>query len=258
MRGPRGLARGLSIGLSGGPPLPGLPRPRFNGELPVFPPLLLPIRGPLLLWWCWLACIAACRFDVRLVDRLVERFVAIMSCCCECAAATMLHIWCRSPVVRRWRAPRMIFSLLLILLLLRLDGGERILRARRYLGRLRQPRPRLPLRDWPRLRDRCKLRNWPGQDTSLALPSPCAGNDRRGTLRLGSPRECARPAKRPAESFAACLYLLGEDLWRSSREMISIFSYINRIVYCFDFRLDAIDSIDSDGEKRISIFFSFF
>lgn len=40
--------------------------------------------------------------------------------------------------------------------------------------------------------------------------------------------------------------------------MISIFSYINRIVYCFDFRLDAIDSIDSDGEKRISIFFSFF
>lgn len=89
----------------------------------------------------------------------------------------------------------------------------------------------------------------------MALPSPCAGNDRRGTLRLGSPRECARPAKRPAESFAACLYLLGEDLWRSSREMISIFSYINRIVYCFDFRLDAIDSIDS-MERNEFLFFS--
>lgn len=105
IRGPRGLARGLSIGLSGGPPEPGLAKPKFSGEFPLFPPppplpLLLPITGVpllLLLWWCWLACIAACRFDERLVDRFVDRFVAIISCCCECAAATMLHIWCRSP-----------------------------------------------------------------------------------------------------------------------------------------------------------------
>lgn len=36
--------------------------------------------------------------------------------------------------------------------------------------------------------------------------------------------------------------------------MISIFSYINRIVYCFDFRLDAIDSIDS-MERNEFLFF---